>query len=269
MEEFKLKAQATYNAAADHYEHSANEYWSRFGKNTVERLQLEAGLNVLDVACGTGTTSIPAAMAVGPTGHVLAVDLADHLLAIANEKAKRNNLDNVEFRMADMTTLDVPDDTFDVITCVFGIFFVPDMIRLVTELWRMVRSKGKLAITTWGPDLFEPMYTKFDEVVRKTRPELVTNFRPWDRITQKSDVEKLFSDSGIKKFQVVTEDGQQSLVSPESWWNVVLGSGLRSIVETLDPHSAEQIRLNNLEFIQKQHISSITTNVIYGVANKD
>ena len=81
----------------------------------------------------------------------MGVDLASRLLDRARAKALAAGLDNVQFRLADMTTLDYPDKSFDVVVSVFSIFFVPDMEGLVRELWRMVRPGGKLAVTTWGP----------------------------------------------------------------------------------------------------------------------
>jgi ubiquinone/menaquinone biosynthesis C-methylase UbiE len=268
MEEPQRKAQATYNAAADSYDDPANGYWERYGRRTVEGLQLRPGVSVLDVACGTGASALPAAEAVGPTGRVVAVDLADQLLAIARGKAEKRGLNHVEFRNGDMTRLNIPDESFDAIVCVFAIFFVPDMEGLVAELWRMVRPGGKLAITTWGPSIFEPMYSAFDKALGQERPDLISEFRPWDRITDVPSVEKLLSVDGTASIDVTTEEGQQSLNSPESWWSIVLGSGLRSVVEAMGTESAERVRDHNLAYIREHGVESITTNVIYGSATK-
>ena len=268
MEEPQRRARDTYNAAADNYDDPANEYWARYGRRTVERLRLRPGLNVLDVACGAGASALPAAEAVGPTGRVVAVDLADQLLGLARAKAERLRLQQVEFRNGDMTCLGLPDESFDAVICVFGIFFVPDIERVVAELWRIVRPGGKLAITTWGPGLFEPMYGAFDEAVRGERPDLVSDFRPWDRLTEAPAVERLFRDGGATRVDVEAEEGQQTLADPESWWSVVLGSGLRSAIEAMGPQSSERVRMNNLAFIREHGVSSITTNVIYGTATK-
>jgi hypothetical protein len=55
-------------------------FWSRYGERTVARLHLKRGATVLDVACGTGASALPAAAAVGPSGRVVGVDLAENLL---------------------------------------------------------------------------------------------------------------------------------------------------------------------------------------------
>ena len=67
----KLKAATTYNAAADHFDDGPLAFWDRYGRETIERLQLKPGSIVLDVGCGSGASAIPAAKAVGPHGRVI------------------------------------------------------------------------------------------------------------------------------------------------------------------------------------------------------
>jgi ubiquinone/menaquinone biosynthesis C-methylase UbiE len=98
----KLKAQTAYNAASDHFDDEPLAFWARLGTRTVERLALPTGATVLDVGCGTGASAIPAAVAVGPTGRVVGIDLADRLLDRAREKALQQGLSNLEFQQADM-----------------------------------------------------------------------------------------------------------------------------------------------------------------------
>ena len=152
----KRKAASTYNAASDFYDHPANTFWDRYGRRTVERLRLSPGEHVLDVCCGSGASAIPAAEIVRPTGSVVGVDLADNLLALARSKARERGMSNIEFRVGDMTQLPFDDGAFDVVVCVFGIFFAPDMDAALRELKRVLRTGGKLAITTWGRRFFEP-----------------------------------------------------------------------------------------------------------------
>src|SRR5262249_15534640 len=146
----------TYNAAADSYDAGPLSFWEYFGQSTVRRLQLHKGHHVLDVACGSGASAIPAGQAVAPTGTVLAVDLAERLLGLAQAKATQRRVDNIRFERGDMMALNQPDGKFDAVICVFGIFFVPDMVAAARELRRMVKPGGQLAITTWGANLFEP-----------------------------------------------------------------------------------------------------------------
>jgi ubiquinone/menaquinone biosynthesis C-methylase UbiE len=268
MEPAKLKAAITYNAAADHFDDGPLAFWDRYGQRTIERLQLKPGSLILDVGCGSGASAIPAGKVAGPHGRVIGVDLADRLLAIARAKAAAQKLQNVEFRQADMEALGYPDASFDAVVCVFAIFFVPDMIKQVKELWRMVRSGGQLAITTWGPRMFEPGSATWWAAVKQFRPDLHTAFNPWERIVTPQAVRQLLTDSGIREAEIIAEDGQQVLQSPDDWWTVVQGSGYRWTLEQMDNETIAHVRDMNLETLRNTDTKSIETNVIYALATK-
>jgi len=264
----KDKAQMTYNAASDHFDDVPLGFWERYGRRTVERLRLTPGSLVLDVGCGTGASALPAAEKVAPSGRVIGVDLAEKLLDIGRAKATQQGLQNIEFRIGDMENLGFSDDYFDAVISVFSIFFVPDMAKQVRELWRMVRPGGQLAITTWGPDFVEPMNGRWREAVGQVRPDLVSAFHPWDRITTPEAVRQLLFDGGISDAEIIPENGSQPLRSPEEWWTIVLGMGFRWTVEQLGAELAGKVRDDNLQWAHEYDVKSVETNVIYALATK-
>jgi ubiquinone/menaquinone biosynthesis C-methylase UbiE len=264
----KLKAATTYNAAADHFDDGPLAFWDRYGRGTVERLGVKPGSTVLDVGCGSGASAIPAAQAVGPRGRVIGVDLAERLLALAQAKAGAQSLSNIEFRQGDMEALGYPDETFDAVICVFAIFFVPDMVKQVRELWRMVRPGGQLAITTWGPRMFEPGSAAWWTAVKQFRPDLHNAFNPWERINTPQALRQLLADAAVEKPNVVAEDGRQPLQSPDDWWAVVCGSGYRWTLEQMAEQTAVKVKETNLAALRERQIKFIETNVIYSVATK-
>jgi len=73
-----------------------------------------------------------------------------------------------------MEKLGYPDGNFEAVVSVFSVFFVPDMTKQVVELWRMVKPGGQLAVTTWGPQAFEPGAATFWAAVKKYAPRLCT-----------------------------------------------------------------------------------------------
>ena len=172
------RAARAYGAAADHYDRAALGFWDDFGAATVSRLRLKAGAAVLDLCCGAGGSAIPAARAVGPEGHVLGIDLAGPLLGLARAKAVQADLANVELRCADATRTGLPGASFDAVVCVFGVFFAADMAGFTAEMWRLVRPGGVLAITTEGPDLFEPGQQPFLGVSPPGRAVTVPGVQP-------------------------------------------------------------------------------------------
>jgi ubiquinone/menaquinone biosynthesis C-methylase UbiE len=267
LKQAKAKAAATYDAASDHFDDEPLSFWDRIGRRTVERLALPPDGNVLDVGCGTGASALPAAQAVGPNGLVIGVDLSARLLDRARDKAKALGRSNVEFLCADMTSLGYPDGHFDAVVSVFSIFFVPDMEGLVRELWRMVRPGGKLAVTTWGPRIFEPAYSRWLAAIKAERPDLYSAFNPWDRITDVQSVRRLLQDGGIANPEVDAEDSFQALRSAEDWWIIALGSGLRWVIDQMGPEVAARVKADNVNWLRQNKIGRLETNAIYAIGN--
>ena len=266
-DELKARAAATYNAASDWYDSPDNTFWERFGRRTVERLALQPGMRVLDVCSGTGESAIPAAEAVGPSGRVIANDISERLLALLSHKVERRGLGQLECRLQDLVTLDL-GERFDAVLCVFGIFFVADMVEGIRRLWTHVQPGGSLAITTWGPRLFEPVNSVFWESVRTERPDLYKGFNPWDTITEPEALRDLLARAGVTNPTIATESATHPLPSPESWWALVQGSGYRGTLEQLSDDSRERVRQRNLEFLRTHRVTEVETNVVYAVAGR-
>jgi ubiquinone/menaquinone biosynthesis C-methylase UbiE len=264
----KVATAATYDAAADLFDAPANAFWKRIGQRTVERMSLSGGAHVLDACCGSGASAIPAAEAVGPRGRVLGIDLAEKLLGLARAKALRIGLANAEFRLGDIEALDPSTETFDAVICVFGIFFLPDMMAGVRHLWRLVRPGGQLAITTWGGRVFEPGRTAILQAVRNERPDLYKESCPWDLISEPAGMAALLRDGGVPADDVLAEPGTQALEAPEDFWTVAMGSGYRGTLEQMDPATRERVRTATLDALSKQNVRSIETNAIYAIARK-
>jgi ubiquinone/menaquinone biosynthesis C-methylase UbiE len=262
------RAAFTYNAAADSYDASPLGFWNYFGRRTIQRLSLRSGSRVLDVCCGTGASALPAAEAIGSAGKVKGVDVSQKLLDLAQAKAIQRNLTNIDFELGDMLALRFPSESFDAVVCVFGIFFVPDMEIAVRELWRCVRPGGQLAITTWGPNLFEPANTAFWHSIQNVRAELYKSFNPWDRITDSVNLEKILKGGGIERPKILPENRMHPIRSPNDWWRIVLGSGYRGTIEQLSQSERERVKEVNLAFIRNERISAIETNALFAIATK-
>jgi ubiquinone/menaquinone biosynthesis C-methylase UbiE len=264
----KVNAAATYNAASDLFDHPTNTFWDRFGRNTINRLDLKPGALALDVCCGSGASALPAAEQVGDAGYVIGIDLAEKLLKLAKIKAERKNLNNIDFRLGDMLDTGFDDASFDAVVCVFGIFFVPDISAATRELWRVLRPGGKLAITTWGSDFFEPANTAFWNIVRDVRPDLYKGFNPWDRISDPAALRAILNDGGVSDPWIMAEPGTHPVTSPDDWWTMLLGSGYRGTIEQMEPEMVEHVRQANLAFIANTQIQEVQVNVVYAVAEK-
>ena len=267
-DEAQRRAAFTYNAAADFYDRSPLSFWNYFGEQTIALLSLQPGSSVLDVCCGAGASALPAAKRAGSRGKVIGVDLAKELLELARGKAAQQHFGNIQFELGDMLSLRFPSGSFDAVVCVFGIFFVPDMSMAVHELWRLVRPGGKLAVTTWGPNLFEPANTAFWRSIKNVWPELYKGFNPWDRISDPANLEKILSEGGVELPRITAENRFHLINSAEDWWTIILGSGYRGTIEQLDASERDRVKDANLAFIREAKISAIETNALYVLATK-
>ena len=111
---------------------------------------LAPGERVLDVACGTGLVTFPAAISVGPSGSVVATDIAGAMVTHVNEEAARRGVANVAAHRSDAEALDFPAQSFDVVLCALGLMYVPDPLAAVREMTRVLAPGGRCAIAVWG-----------------------------------------------------------------------------------------------------------------------
>jgi ubiquinone/menaquinone biosynthesis C-methylase UbiE len=267
-EEAIARIETVFNSASDHFDDPALSFWNRFGQATVDRLALSEGDRVLDVCCGSGASAIPAAIRVGENGTVLGIDIAESLLELGRRKAQGLGLANIEFQRGDFENLGIPDQSFDAIVCVFGIFFVPDMVAAVRSLWRMLRPDGKLAITSWGEKVFEPANQVFWQAIEAERPDLVKKFTPWDRIRESESLQALLESGGATHVEVYAEECIHTLNSPQDWWTMALGGGFRGTIDQLDAIARERVQQKNLEFLINHQINALEVSVLYAVAQK-
>ncbi|MEK6152598.1 class I SAM-dependent methyltransferase [Flavobacteriaceae bacterium 3-367] len=265
----KEKVISTYNAAADSFDKGPLGFWSAIGRETVACMQLKKGETVLDVCCGSGASALPAAELVGREGMVTGVDMADSLLSLGRNKARAKALDWVRFLHADITQTSFQPGEFDAVVCVFGIFFFEDMAAQLAKFWEYVKPSGQLVITTWGKEIFAPAYSIWAEQVSAIRPELIGDFNPWDDITTKEGLSDLFSQAGISNVKIVHLESKQALDHEEDFWTIALGSGLRWVVEQLNPEEQELLKKNLISEIKKHNIQSVKTDALIARAIKE
>ncbi len=139
-----------WDKAAAHYE----RYWQRqlepAQRRLLELAELQPGERVLDVACGTGLVTFPAATAVGPGGVVVATDISDAMVEQVKLEAARRGQTQVRAERADAEDLKLPDGSFDVALCALGLMYLPDPVAALRETVRVLRPGGRAVVAVWG-----------------------------------------------------------------------------------------------------------------------
>jgi demethylmenaquinone methyltransferase/2-methoxy-6-polyprenyl-1,4-benzoquinol methylase len=121
---------------------------------TLEATGLQPGQCVLEVGCGTGFFTIPAARLVGDTGLVHSIDLYPRAIEHVTQKTQEAVLTNVKLTLADALATGLPDSGFDLIL-LLGVIPSPTLPldRLLPEMHRLLKPNGELAVWTvfpWG-----------------------------------------------------------------------------------------------------------------------
>jgi SAM-dependent methyltransferase len=146
VDDFKARARTTW--ATGDFPRIARETISDVGPGLVEAVDIRTGAKVLDVAAGSGATSIPAAMA---GGDVIASDLTPELLEAGRHAAIAAQV-AVQWVEADAEDLPFADASFDVVLSTFGAMFAPRHQVVADELLRVTRPGGTIGLTTWTPE---------------------------------------------------------------------------------------------------------------------
>lgn len=123
----------------------------------VARAAVAEGDTVVDVATGIGEPAVTAARRVGSDGRVVATDQAADMLAIARTRVQGAGLCNVEFAVTNGVDLDLPDGDADAVLCRWGLMFFPEPIRALTEMRRVLRPHGRVALAIWPDPARVPM----------------------------------------------------------------------------------------------------------------
>ncbi len=219
----------------------------KFQKKPCERLVAHAGISkgerVLDVACGTGWATLDAARAVGPTGHVIGVDIAEKALSLAEEKADKMGLRNISFDQQDGHHLKFEDCALDVVICASALFGFEDIPGALREWRRVLRPGGRVAFCTFGPE-----FSRDSKMLRKTIAKYGTaSSATVGRLDTVEDCASQLLDAGFGNIRTATEELGYLHPDLDAYWHEVMSSMRRIPLEKLDQVTADRVRQEHLE----------------------
>jgi SAM-dependent methyltransferase len=120
------------------------------GEAFVRSLDVEPGMQVLDLGCGDGTTALPLAQ-LG--ANVTGIDIARNLVEAGNRRAAEAGLSNLRFQEGDACDLqDIADASFDLTLSIFGAMFAPRPFDVAREMKRVTKPGGRIVMGNWIPN---------------------------------------------------------------------------------------------------------------------
>ncbi len=247
MEEQKRRVVAAFNLASDTYDEPALRCFDLHALALAREAQVHEGARVLDVATGTGKVAFAVARVVGTNGRVIGVDLSEGMLAQARRKA--GDLP-VEFRLMDAERLEFEDATFDVVLCGFAIWFLPDILRGIREMRRVLRPGGRLAFSTWAKQSHEPMMEMMLARLESYGiPRVPPPPEPWMKFSEPEHLLTILEKVGFRDRQVASQPAGY-FIRPEDWWTFLWGASPRGRLSRLPPESLERFKKEILEDVR-------------------
>lgn len=139
-----------WDKAAKYYEDSWKQQLKPAQDKLLEMTALKPGEKVLETACGTGLVTFKLARAVEPNGEVMATDLSEGMIELAEAGAKKQDVENVSFRQMDAEQLEFEGEKFDAAVCALGLMYVPNPVKSMEEMFRVLKPGGRAVLAIWG-----------------------------------------------------------------------------------------------------------------------
>jgi len=139
---------------------------------TMRKMNVLPGETALDLCCGTCDWTIQLAEASG-NGKITGLDFSPNMLAYGKTKVEKNGrLDQIELVQGDAMNLPFEDDSFDYVTIGFGLRNVPDFMRVIREMERVVKPGGKVVCLELSKPTWQPFKSIYYFYFRKMLPML-------------------------------------------------------------------------------------------------
>jgi ubiquinone/menaquinone biosynthesis C-methylase UbiE len=132
-------------------------------RHTLERIQLQPGETVLELGPGPGAFTVEAARRAGPAGKLIAVDLQPEMITIVEEKVRAAGVTNVETHVANAYELPLEDASVDRAFLITVLAEIPDPVRALREVRRVLKPGGVLSVTE---EFYDPDYPRRATVIR-------------------------------------------------------------------------------------------------------
>ncbi|MGQ7944584.1 class I SAM-dependent methyltransferase [Flavobacterium sp. WC2509] len=198
------------------------DFLKPMGDEIIRLLNLKNDAIVLDIAAGTGEPGLTIASHLNK-GKVIATDLAEGMLEVAQENAKKRGIKNFQTIVSDVSELPFADNTFDAISCRFGFMFFPDMLLAIKEMVRVLKPGGKIATAVWNVPEKNFWITATMGTINKnmeTSPPL-PGAPGMFRCAKAGFMSDLFSQAGLKNISENEVVGKLNCKTTDVYWSMM------------------------------------------------
>lgn len=216
--------------------------WTRpFTPALIRAAGVAAGQHVLEVAGGTGESTLLLAAAVGPEGSVLAIDVSVPMLKRASTKIARRP---IRLLAGDGQALACRRGTFDRVVCQFGLHFFPDPVGGVREARRVLRAGGRFGALLWSAPERVPWFSVLAGELLQHFPERRANLFAAEPLGDRARLARVLQDGGLGDVRVEAETHLMIFASFGAYWKHVESGAIRFglMLRELPPAVAADVR---------------------------
>lgn len=244
----KAHFSGVFHRASQTYDAVGVDFFAPLAAQLVDRAGLEPGMRVLDLGTGRGAALHAAARAVGPTGEVLGVDLAEGM--VARTAADVADLPNVSVTLGDADRPPARDRGWDAVLASFVLFFLPDPVGGATRAREVLRSGGVIALSTfdvpderWKPvqAAVSPYWPPTDEPAHPASKE---------HFASTAAVEELLAEAGFVDAGTVLVEHTNVYRDPQQWLDWTWSAGARVIWERVPDADLEAAQAAALAVVE-------------------
>lgn len=189
---------------------------------------LKSGETVLDLGSGGGFDCFLAVRQVGDAGRVIGVDMTPEMVSKARRNAEKSGYRNIEFRLGEIESLPVADDSVDAIISNCVINLSPDKPRVFAEAYRVLKPGGRLAISD---------IVAFAELPEGIRQDMALYTGCMAGASSVSEVEAILLSTGFKQVRVAPKDYSKSFIRDWAPGTPITDFVVSATIEAVKPAS--------------------------------
>lgn len=203
----------TIEAARAYEEFFVPAIFNQWPERFLDAALVKDGDNVLEVGCGTGALTRRVIRRVGRQGRVTGLDLSDSMLCVAREICPQ-----ADFKQGDAMALPFDAGSFDAVVSQFMLMFVPEPIKAIREMWRVLKPGGALAVGVWEAIDRNPVYSALADIARRRIDDASSESLSWPfALGADGRLVEIFAEAGVKDVQITAHDGRAQFPSIESF----------------------------------------------------
>jgi ubiquinone/menaquinone biosynthesis C-methylase UbiE len=172
-----------------------------YAADLVGRLKVPEQASVLEIACGTGIVTRRLRDRLDLSVRIVATDLNDAMMSYAAQKFRPE--DRIEWKQADATELPFADQSFAAAVCQFGLMFVPDKARVMSETYRILKPGGTFLFNVWDAIELNDLAQAAHTIIKKFFPQDPPDFYdvPFS-YHEPEAIKSLLSTAGFREIQL-------------------------------------------------------------------